>query len=78
MKKLPLVVVEWLDSTHDSKWAKECTDLGTECMKCMTVGWKLKTTQKHIVLTALRSYDGFCANREMIPRGCITSIRVIE
>ncbi len=73
-----MVVIEWLDSTHDSKWARENDDLGVECMKCLAVGWRLKTTREHIVLTSLRSNDGMCANREMIPRGCITSIRVIE
>lgn len=77
-KKLSLVIIEWLDSTHDSKWSKEAGGFGVEYMECSAVGWKLKSTHKHIVITSLRSNDGMCANREMIPRGCITSIRIVE
>lgn len=78
MKKLPLVVVEWNDTTSASKWVDEKdADLDSACV--FSVGWRLKSPRKYVLLTPQRDivYNQ-CADRIKIPKGCIRSIRKIE
>ncbi len=78
MRKLPLVVIEWEDTTSDRRWESEKNaDVKTALIH--TVGWRLKSDRKYYLLTTQRdTTHRECSDRIKIPRGCIKSIRVIE
>lgn len=78
MRKLPLVEVEWEDTTSKSGW-EDTKDADLEFATIHNVGWQLQRTKKYILLVTQRdSTYGGCADRTKIPRGCIKSIRRIE
>ncbi len=78
MRKLPLVIVEWEDTTSSHKWAEEKeSDVQTALIH--TVGWRLKGGRKYILLSSQRDFTyNECSDRVKIPRGCIKSIRRVE
>ncbi len=78
MRKLPLVVVEWEDTSTHGAWKGEADDFTSEIEPCVSVGWKLKSTRKHLRITAMRTIGGACNDRQSIPRGCIKNIRRLE
>jgi len=78
MRKLPLIIVEWDDITTNSGWKDEREDCTHRRITCTSVGWKVKSTRSHIVITPMRDGKGECDDRQIIPRGCIRSIRRIE
>jgi hypothetical protein len=78
MRKRPLIVVEWDDITTNTDWDKEDIDHTKDALSCISVGWRLKSTNKHLVLTPMRTKDGRCNDRQIIPKGAIRSIRRIE
>ena len=78
MRKLPLIVVEWEDITTDPGWASDKGDYAKYVSHCTSVGWRLKSTRKHRVLTPMRDDGSRCDDRQIIPRGCIKSIRRLE
>jgi hypothetical protein len=78
MKKWPLVIVEWDDTSTNTGWDEEREDYTKEALSCISVGWKLKSTRKHIVITPMRTVEGRCNDRQIIPRGCIKSIKRID
>lgn len=78
MKKRPLLVVEWDDITTDNGWKSEDKDYADLIVHCYSVGWKLKSNRRNLVISNMRSDDGGCDKREIIPRGCIRSIRRLE
>lgn len=77
MRKLPLIVVEWNDTCTSSSWKLE-EDCKHIEMKCVSVGWKLRSGRKFLTLTATRDGEDGCNDRQTIPRGCIRSIRRLE
>lgn len=77
MKKRPLLLVEWDDITTDRGWEDEESDCTNPAAHCVSVGWQLKSNRRYLVITAMRSH-GSCNDRQIIPRGCIRSIRRIE
>lgn len=79
MRKLPLIVVEWDDTTTDGKWESDKVNCSSEITACVSVGWKLKSNRKHIIITPMRdvSYNR-CTDRQIIPKGCVKSIRRLE
>ena len=77
MHKRPLVVVEWEDTTSRGSWVDE-KDADFKCCLVYSVGWKMKATPKHIVLSAMRADNGDCSERTKIPRKGIKSIRRVE
>ena len=78
MRKLQLVEVEWEDTTSRSSWVDE-KDANFTPAHIHTVGWKLESNRKYLLLVAQRDETyGECSERTRIPRGCIKSIRRIE
>lgn len=78
MKKRPLVLVEWDDTTTNEGWAM-VENLTSEPVHCISVGWIVRKTKIALVLAGMRSLDeDACNTRQTIPRGCIRSIRRIE
>ena len=77
MRKLPLLLIEFDDSTHNPGWKDEKQDFGGP-MKCSIVGWRVQSGKKHITLAMMRSDDGDCTERMMIPRGAITRISPLQ
>ena len=78
MRKLPLIEVEWQDTTSRGAWADE-VKADFESAIIHTVGWKLKSTRNYILVTNQRdTVYGECSDRHKIPRGCIRNIRRIE
>jgi len=83
MRKLPLLIVEWDDITTHSGWEwddKSCSD---KVLRCVSVGWKVKSGKGFLELTPMRSESKVskyskCDDRQVIPRGCIRSIRRLE
>jgi len=78
MRKLPLIIVEWSDITSHSSWYNEQTASQKQALVNMSVGWKLKSDREFIRLTPMRSGSGDCTDVQVIPRGCIKSIRRLE
>jgi len=78
MRKKPLVVVEWDDTSTNTGWDEDGEDYTKEALGCVSVGWKIKSNRKHLVITPMRTKDGRCNDRQVIPCGCITNIRRLE
>ena len=78
MRKKPLIVVEWEDTSGSIVWVKEETVKATEPVHCTTVGWEIELTSKKLVICATKSEEGDYSDRSTIPRGCIKSIRTLE
>lgn len=76
MKKYPLVIVEWQDTITHSGWV-DWDKLDDVTIPCISVGWKVKSDKRSITLSSMRSDDG-CASRQVIPKGCIRSIRRLD
>lgn len=77
-RKLPLIMVEWNDTSGTASWATEKQAKESEVILCKTVGWRLKTTGKKLIMAASCNTTGDYADRSTIPKGCIKSIRRIE
>ena len=78
MRKKPLIVVEWEDTSGSNVWINEEAAKATEPVHCTTVGWKIELTSKKLVICATKSEEGDYSDRSTIPRGCIKSIRRLE
>ena len=78
MHKKPLIIVEWDDVSGASGWVTEESVKKTEPIGCTSVGWKLKSTPKKLVICASKNDAGDFADRNTIPKGCIKSIRRLE
>ena len=78
MRKRPLIIVEWNDTTGTATWDSEKAIAESEPMHCTTVGWKINSTHKKLVMAATRDTEGHFCDRSTIPRGCIKSIRTLE
>ncbi len=77
MRKLPLIIVEWEDTTGQSSWEEE-KNADFKIKPSFSVGWKLKTDRKYVLITRQREVGGNFADRLKIPRGCIKSIKRLE
>ena len=78
MHKLPLIIVEWDDTSTHSGWASDSDDATQHAIHCISVGWKVKSNRRHLVITPIRDSYNKCDDRQIIPRGCITKIRRLE
>jgi len=78
MKKRPLLLVEWVDTTGGSGWENENREFAKKLITTYTVGWKLKSDRKTLVITGTRNSVEDCSDRNIIPRGCVRSIRRLE
>lgn len=83
MRKLPLIIVEWDDITTDTGWGYDDEDKSSEHLGCISVGWKVKSNRRFLQITPMRSHwhgskYSKCSDRQIIPRGCIKSIRRLE
>jgi len=83
MRKLPLIVVEWDDITTHSGWEYDDEDMSKHCLACVSVGWKVKSSKGYLQISPVRSgWSGSryskCDDRQIIPKGCIKSIRRLE
>ena len=78
MRRRPLVVVEWEDITTHRAHRDESEAGKIEPVKAISVGWKLSSRKGYLSLTPMRFENGECGDRQVIPRGCIRSIRRLE
>lgn len=83
MRKLPLLVVEWDDISTLAGWEYDDEDKSKEVLHCVSVGWKVKSSRQYLQLSPMRSAyvhsrRSKCCDRQLIPRGCIRSIRKVE
>jgi len=78
MRKKPLIIVEWEDTSGSNVWVSEEVAKATEPIHCTTVGWKIELTPQKLVICASKSDGGDYSDRDTIPRGCIRSIRKLE
>ena len=72
-----MIIVEWEDTTGKSSW-EEGKDADFKIEPSYSVGWRLKTSRKYVLITRQRETDGHYADRLKIPKGCIRSIRRLE
>ena len=78
-RKLPLVVVEYLDITGRTPWVDKSQLDQDHALTCRLVGWKYKQTKDELILVSHVGVDSDdYADRHVIPRGCIRSIRQLE
>ena len=77
MEAIKLVVVEWEDITTDSNWVVESDD---DLMPILThsVGWQLSSHDGYVRIAAVRNARDACSMRQVIPKGCIKSMRIVE
>ncbi|KKN50780.1 hypothetical protein LCGC14_0629500 [marine sediment metagenome] len=78
MRKRQLIEVKWDDIAGYKNWRAEDSLNRTSPSKCVTVGWKMQSDRKVLRVASTRSDTGDCVDLEVIPRGCIRSIRRIE
>jgi len=78
MKKRPLLIVEWDDISTHRAYSDEKEAGQFEPVKAVSVGWRLKGKRGYLALTPMRFNNGECGDRQVIPNGCITSIRKVE
>ena len=78
MHKKHLIIVEWDDVSGSSGWASAENVKKSEPIGCITVGWKLASTAKKVVICASKNDLGEYSDRNTIPKGCIKSIRRLE
>lgn len=78
MRDLPLVEVEWEDTTSDRRWeTRDKVDVTPAIIQ--NIGWQLKHTRDYILLTSQRDIThNEYADRIRIPRGCIKSIKKVK
>ncbi len=77
MKKMVLVEVEWVDVYTVSPW--KCMDMCEDEQPplCKSVGWLMARNKEYIRIAGMVSEED-CASRQVIPRGCIKSIKRIK
>ncbi|MCK4814241.1 hypothetical protein KA005_00605 [bacterium] len=83
MRKLPLLIVEWDDITTDGGWKYDDEDHSDHILGCISVGWQVKSNRRYLIISPMRSAythskRSKCDDRQIIPRGCIRSIRRLE
>ncbi len=78
MRKRALLIVEWDDIAGYKNWRYEDDLEGTRATPCITVGWKMKSDNKVLRIASTRSTINECVDLQVIPKGCIRSIRKIE
>jgi len=57
LKACPLVVVEWEDAKVDTEFDGPLRDAPSEPIICRDIGWRIKKTQKVVVLAQSVSFD---------------------
>ena len=73
-----LIEVEWDDISGSSDWddiKKDYTDI---VHHCKSVGWRLKSNRKILVIASTITSKERCCDRTVIPRGVIKSIRKVS
>ena len=79
MQKKPLILVEWEDIAAHTGWIREDSEPEeSDTINCVTVGWKIKSNRRTLVIASTRSENRKCTDRTAIPRGCIKSTRRLE
>ena len=78
IKKRPLVVVEWHDTSLEVDWQCEEHSYDVEPVYCQSVGWVLPNKKQCLLLVPTRNDKETSSARLAIPLGCITNIRRIE
>lgn len=78
MRKLPLLVIEWEDIETDTEWHGEHEVVISHKEPYRSVGWRVKSNKKTLQISPMRDPYGKCSDRQIIPRGCIKSIRRLE
>ncbi len=79
VKKRPLVVVEWEDTTSSSGWDYEEDRYNDPTAVIFTVGWQIKSHRDRLILSSQHNKrDNQIGGTWVIPRGCIKSIRRLE
>mgnify|MGYP001586204520 CR=1 FL=1 len=78
MKKLPLIEVEWDDIVGQNSWDDLGKDYTSDRITCKTVGWRLKSNRKTIVIASTISKGALCTDRTVIPRSVIKSMRRLK
>lgn len=78
IRKRQLIVVEWDDISNYSGWQDEKESHKWTPLRCVSVGWKLKSDRKNLKIAATRSETDQCSDRSVIPKSVIRSIRRIE
>lgn len=76
--KRSLIIVEWEDTCTIASWDSDDKAKNDSPLQSQSVGWRLPSPKNVVVLTAMRNEGGNCTGRQIIPRGCIKSIRRLE
>lgn len=77
MRKKPIVIVDWEDTTSHHSWEKE-KDADFTISMCHSIGWRLKSSSRYILLAQQMDETGYFTDRVKIPKGCIESIRKLN
>jgi len=75
--KRELIEVEWDDISGGSSWDDVERDYTDDLVHCKTLGYKLKSNKKTLVIASTITEKERCCDRTVIPRSVITSIRRI-
>jgi len=70
------MVVEWDDVTTNTAWVEEGEN--EEPLRVHSVGWLVASNKESIIISPMRSDNGRCSDRQLIPRRVIVSKRVVE
>lgn len=80
-RKLPLVRIEWDDSSSRRATWSQLEDLQGDAdvhLRCTSVGWLLKQNERALVIAGHRSASGQYGGDMTIPRCAVTKIRRLK
>ena len=75
---MQLVEVTWDDISGGGYWDDLGKDYTDSLIECKTVGWKLKSNRKTIVIASTITGHDRCTDRTIIPRSVVKSIRRLD
>jgi len=77
LKKLPLILVEWDDSSIETDWIKE-DEAEPLPIRTFSVGWRLKSDKLNLLIVSTRAANEKCTDRLTIPLGSIRKISKVK
>jgi len=78
VKKCPIVLIKWIDTTESKDWQDVEEAEKLEPLHCVSVGHLLKKTRWHITICISLTSDGGAGGTWAISRRCVESIEELQ
>ena len=78
MKPYKKVEITWLDTVGCMEWVLLEDTLKMKPTETKSVGYLIKSSRDKVIIAATYNSMGSYGDRNVIPRGCIKSVKVLE